>query len=87
MNLINFTGLSKHLSYLWMRKQVSGNHLRCVIDRTMRDGQYKMPPCEHKFSRYFHGSLTLITHCVFYMKKNIYTLKHDIDLFLAFDAT
>ena len=44
MNLINFTGLSKCFSYFWMRKQVSRNYLRCVIDRTMRDGHYK---CHH----------------------------------------
>ena len=44
MNLINFTGLSKHFSYFLIRKQASGNYLRCVIDRTMRDGQYK---CHH----------------------------------------
>ena len=43
-SLINFTGLSKHFSYFWMRKQVGGNYLRCVIDRTVRDGQYK---CHH----------------------------------------
>ena len=44
MNMINFKGLSKHFSYFWMRKQVSGNYLHCAIDRTMRNGQYK---CHH----------------------------------------
>ena len=45
MNLmINFTGLSKHFTYFWVRKQIGGNYLRCPIDRTMRDGQYK---CHH----------------------------------------
>ena len=44
INIINFTRLSKHFSYVWMRKQVVENYLRCVIHRTMRDGQYK---CHH----------------------------------------
>ena len=44
MNLTDFTGLSKHFSYFWMRKHVGGYYLRCVIDRTMRDRQYK---CHH----------------------------------------
>ena len=65
MNLINFTGLSKHFSYLWMRK-----HLRCVSDRQWETGSIN-PSYEHKFSRKFHVSLALITHCVFHMKKNI----------------
>ena len=39
MTSINFTGLSKHFSYFCMRKQVSGNYLRGVIDRAMRDGK------------------------------------------------
>ena len=90
MNLINFTGLSKHFSYLRMRKQASGNYLRCVIDRTMRDGQYK---CHHvrinlvDFFFFFHVSLTLITHCVFYMKKNVHVYTLNITLNVMFDTT
>ena len=44
MNLINFTEFSKHLSYLWKRKQIVGNYLRCVQDMIMRDRQHK---CHH----------------------------------------
>ena len=42
--VVIITGLSKHFSYFWMRKQVSRNYMCCVIDRTMSDRQYK---CRH----------------------------------------
>ena len=50
---------------------MSRNFLLCVIDRTMRDGQYK---CHLVSINLGDILLTLIAHGVFYMKKHIYTL-------------
>ena len=77
MNLTNFTGLSKHFSYIWMRKQVSENYLRRVIDMIMRDRQYK---CHHVSINLVDIFMLLDfnnTLCPLYVEKYI-QIKHDL---------